>query len=150
MKVRTSFGECSPASRRRLNAFGKGRYGAVISKLRCSSDEAWPLRVEAPAGNQLLHRGRVVARAETLLAVERMRGIDRGHVELDTEPGRGRHLHLAVDDLERPSGQRLAVLPDPVRIDRGDAAGRRGGDVREHRERDVEVVVRVRAPRQAP
>ena len=43
----------------------------------------------------------------------------------------------------------LAVLPDPVGVDRGDLAGRGGADVGEHRERNVEVVVGVRAPGQA-
>ena len=56
----------------------------------------------------------------------------------------------AALDLQRLLRQALAVLPDPVRVDRGDAPGRGGADVREHRERDVEVVVRVRAPGQAP
>ena len=58
--------------------------------------------------------------------------------------------HQAADDLQRLLRQALAVLPDPVRVDRGDAARRGGADVREHRQRDVEVVVRVRAPGQAP
>ena len=53
-------------------------------------------------------------------------------------------------DLERLSGQALAVLPDPVRVDGGDPAGRRGGDVREHGQGNIEVVVGVRAPGQAP
>ena len=71
-------------------------------------------------------------------------------VEFDTEAGRSRHGEVAVDDLERLLGDALAVLPDPVGVDGGDVARRRGGDVGEHRQRHVEVVVGVRTPRQAP
>ena len=79
-----------------------------------------------------------------------MRLLDLGHVELDAEAGLLRHLDEAAFDLQRLFRQALAVLPDPVRVDRRDAAGRRRADVGEHRQRDVEVVVRVRAPGQAP
>jgi hypothetical protein len=65
-------------------------------------------------------------------------------------PGFIRHLHQAVDDAQRLPGQALLpFLPDPVRVDRGDLARRGGGGVREHRQRHVEMVVRMRAPGQA-
>src|SRR5438067_2353329 len=79
-----------PARRSRLNAFGMAEYGAVIVGLR-SANEARALRVERPAGNQVLHRGRIVTRAESHAAVERVRPLHLHHVELDTEPRTVRH-----------------------------------------------------------
>jgi hypothetical protein len=100
--------------------------------------------------NQVLHRDRIVAGAEAVLAIERVRRLDGRQVELDTESRCARHLHMAADDRERlfvsawPSCQIQCVSIAVTRPGAG------GGDVGEHRERDVEVVVRVRAPRQAP
>ena len=65
-------------------------------------------------------------------------------------PGRSGTCELAVDDLQRVFGEALAVLPDPMRVDRGDFARRGRGHVGEHRQRDVEVIVGVRAPGEAP
>ena len=61
-----------------------------------------------------------------------------------------RALQLAVLDLQRLFGEPLAVLPDPVRVDCGDLAGRGRRHVREHGERNIEMVVRVRSPGQPP
>jgi len=40
--------------------------------------------------DQVLHRDRVVARAEAVLLIERMRLLDLDHVELDAEARRSR------------------------------------------------------------
>ena len=56
----------------------------------------------------------------------------------------------AAFDPQRIARQPLAVLPDPMRVDRGDLARRGRGHVREHRERNIEVIVRVRAPGEPP
>ena len=79
-----------------------------------------------------------------------MRSLDGGHVEIDTEARPIRQANRAGFDAQRLLREPLAVLPDPVRVDGGDAARRRGGYVSEHGERNVEVVVRVRPPREAP
>jgi len=51
------------------------------------------------------------------------------HVELDTQSRLVGHGEVSVDDLVRLGGDPLTVLPDPVRVDGGDVAGSRGGDV---------------------
>ena len=73
-----------------------------------------------------------------------------GHVEFDAQARLLRHLRPGRRRSGTAPRQALAVLPDPVRVDRGHAARRRGGDMGEHRQRHVEVVVRMRAPGQAP
>ena len=65
-------------------------------------------------------------------------------------PGRSGTVELAVNDLQRVFGEALAVLPDPMGVDRGDFAGRCRGYVGKHCERDVKVIVGVRAPGEAP
>ena len=55
-----------------------------------------------------------------------MRFLDLGPIELDAQPRRLGHLDAPTDDLQRLLREALAVLPDPVRIDRRHAA-RRGG-----------------------
>src|SRR5438270_12105801 len=87
--------------------------------------EAGTLVVEGPAGDQVLHGNSVIAGAESMLLVEVMRGVDGGSVDFDTQARPVRHRDLAALDLERFLGQCLAVLPDPVGVDRGDVAGRR-------------------------
>src|SRR3954447_12826830 len=111
--------------------------------------EAGTLVVEGPAGDQVLHGNSVIAGAESMLLVEVMRGVDGGPVDFDTQARPLRHGDLAALDLEWLLGQRLAVLPDPVRVDRGDLAGGGGADMGEPGERDVEMVVGVRTPGQA-
>ncbi len=78
-----------------------------------------------------------------------MRGLELGGVDLDAQAGLLRDRDLASLDEQRLLGEALAFLPDPVGVHRGDVAGRGGADVREHRERDVEVVVRMRSPGEA-
>src|ERR1700739_1303987 len=60
------------------------RYGR---KPPWSPHQAWPLVVEGPARDEELHGDRVIARAEAVLPVQRMRRLDRGAVDLDPEAG---------------------------------------------------------------
>jgi hypothetical protein len=46
-----------------------------------------------------------------------------------------------VGDAERVGGEALALLPYPVGVNGGDAAGRGGGDVGEHRQREAEASI---------
>src|SRR5262249_50823196 len=108
------------------------------------------LVVEPPAGDQVLHRLGVVACAQRLVLVEPMRCLDLRHVDLDTETRPVGNGNCATDDLQGLLGQALTVLPDPVGGDSGDLSRRGGGDGREHRKRDVEVIVGVGPPGQAP
>src|SRR5437868_3593137 len=62
----------------------------------CLADHAGPLVVELPAGNEELHRGRVVTRAQAMLPVELVRGGEPGLVDLDAEAGTLRHVHHAA------------------------------------------------------
>src|SRR5450830_1520185 len=106
--------------------------------------------VELPARNQVLHGDGVVPRTESLGLVQRVGGHDLLHVDLDAEARRRWHVDHAADDLERIAREALPVLPDPVRVDGSDVARRGGGNLREHRQRNVEVVVGMRTPGQAP
>src|SRR5262245_66659887 len=100
-------------------------------------------RVEFPLRNQKLHGNRVIPRTQTHAFVTAMRGIDLRHVYLDAETWPLRDLNRTLDDLERVFGQPLAVLPDPVRVNCSDLAGRGCSDVSKHRKRDVEMIVRM-------
>src|SRR6516225_781590 len=79
-----------------------------------------------------------------------MRRLDLRHVDLHPETGPIGNGNHAAHNLQRLLRQALSVLPDPVRIDRGDLARRGRGDMREHRQRNVEMVVGMRSPGQAP
>src|SRR5262249_15803870 len=48
-----------------------------------SADQRRALVVETPAGDQVLHRDRVVALAQAVAQVQLVRGLDRGHVQRD-------------------------------------------------------------------
>ena len=71
------------------------------------------------------------------------------HVQLHTQAWLLGHLHVAAFDLQWLLGQALAVLPYPVRVNGGDLARRGCAHMREHGQRDVEVVVGMGAPGQA-
>src|SRR6185369_2086951 len=118
---------------------------SVFLALKCRA-----LRVEFPAGYQVLHGHRVVSRPQAVLLVKLVGFLDLGHVELDAQAGLLGYLDHAADDLQRVAREPLAVLPDPVGVDRGDTAWRGGGHMREHGQRNVEMVVGMRAPGQAP
>jgi hypothetical protein len=50
------------------------------------AEEARPLGIEFPIGDQILHRHGVVPHTQTLLIVELVRFLHPGHVELNSEP----------------------------------------------------------------
>src|ERR1700736_6389181 len=78
-----------------------------------------------------------------------MRSLDGAAIDLDAETGAIGDRALGAPDLQWFLGKRLAVLPDPVGIDRSDLARRGGADMGEHGERDVKVIVGMRAPGEA-
>src|SRR5271170_6461815 len=79
-----------------------------------------------------------------------MRAGDLFHINLDSESGTIWHSEFSVHDLQWLLCKPLAVLPDPMRIDRGDLARRCRGDMCVHCQRDVEVIVRMRPPGETP
>src|SRR5207302_3579264 len=115
-----------------------------------SAHKAGTLIVELPARDQVLHGDRIVARPERFLLVHAVVLLELRHIDLDAQARFLRHRHLSPDDLERLERQLLALLPDPMCIDRSDVArsGRRA--MREHRERNIEMVVRMRTPGKSP
>src|ERR1700730_4964018 len=115
-----------------------------------STYQARPFRVEGPIGNEVLHRGCVVPGAGAQTIVKTMSLFDPLQVKFDAKPWLPRDAYAARFDLERRTGQRLPVLPYPVGVDRRDSARRSGRHMREHRQRNIEVAVRVRPPCEAP
>src|SRR3974390_2157890 len=75
-----------------------------------------------------------------------MRRIELLEIELYSQSGPLRHSDLTRDDPEWLFCQPLSVLPNPMGVDRRDAAGSGGSDLREHGQRDVEVIVGMRPP----
>ncbi|MNE32919.1 hypothetical protein D3C80_1265520 [compost metagenome] len=71
-------------------------------------------------------------------------------IQLHPKPRPRRHVHMPVDDAQWFAGQALAVLPDPVGVDRSDFTRRRSRHLGEHCQRDIEVVVGMRTPGQPP
>src|SRR4051794_1492790 len=61
------------------------------------ADQAGPLRIEFPALDQVLHGQRIVAGAEPVLQVERVRGGQGAAVQLDAQS-------RTVRDLDGPAG----------------------------------------------
>src|SRR3984885_13663932 len=76
--------------------------------------------------------------------------LDALQVDLDAEAGASGQLDFSMDDGERLSGQALAVLPDPMRIDGGYLTRSSRSHMGEHGQRNVEVIVGVRSPSEAP
>ena len=71
------------------------------------------------------------------------------HIQLHAQTRLRRYLHHATFDFKRLFSQALiAFLPDPVGIDSGNFARRRRRNMSKHRQRNIKVVVRVRAPGQ--
>src|SRR5262249_37602958 len=93
---------------------------------------------------------RVIPRTQAHAFIAVMCGFDLRHVYLDAKTWPLGDRDRTFDDLERVFSQALAVLPDPVRVDCRDFAGRSGSDVSKHRKRNIELVVRMCAPGQAP
>ena len=97
-----------------------------------------------------MHGLGVVARPEAVVLVKLVGRFERGHVDLDAEAGAVGYRRSCPPTICSGSlRQLLAVLPDPVGVDRGDLARRGRRHMREHRQRDVEMVVGMRAPGQA-
>ena len=97
-----------------------------------------------------MHRQRVITRPQAVFLVQLMRFHDLVHIQLYAQTRRSRNLYHTAFDFKRLFGQALvALLPDPVGVDGGNVARRGSRHVGEHRQRDVEVVVGVRAPGQA-
>jgi len=62
-------------------------------------------------------------------------------INLDPKPWPVWNAHLPVHDLERVLRKPLAILPDPVSVDGSDFSRGRGRGVRDHGERDIEVII---------
>ncbi len=93
-----------------------------------------------------MHLRCIVARAQCLRLVELMRPLDGIEIEIDAKARALRHSQHAIADQKRIERETLPILPDPVRVNGRDGAGRGGRYMRNHRQGNVEVVVRVRAP----
>ncbi|CAH0204535.1 hypothetical protein SRABI106_01607 [Rahnella aquatilis] len=77
--------------------------------------------------------------------------MDLIHIDLHAQPRFFRHFDFPVHNLQRLFGQALvAFLPDPVRIYRCRFTRYGCTDMGKHRQRNVEMVIRMAAPRQAP
>lgn len=75
------------------------------------------LAVKFPAGDQILHRHRVITRASRQRLIGLMGFLHLRPVQLDTKAWRIRYGNLAVLNLQRIFGQTtVAFLPDPVSI----------------------------------
>lgn len=73
----------------------------AVSGSAGSAVQRGALGVELPTRNQILHGHGVVARTQAVPLVKLVRLLDLSHVEFNTEAGFFRHLHMAVDDLQR-------------------------------------------------
>ena len=101
---------------------------------KLSSGEARTFLVEGPVRDEKLHSHSVVACAEPVLPIKSVRRLDRGAIYLNAEAGTFWNRNLAIPDLQGLFCQCLAVLPDPMGVDRGHFAGRSRSDVSEHGE----------------
>src|SRR5277367_6683670 len=82
--------------------------------------------------------------------MQRMSRFEPLQVDLDAETGTVWELDRPIDDLERLPGQTLAVLPDPMSIYSGYVSRSCRRYMGKHGQRDVEVIVGVRSPGEAP
>ena len=86
---------------------------------------------------------------QAVLQVQAVGALHFVHVQLHTQTRLLGQVNETILDLERLLGQALTVLPDPVRVDGRDAPRRGSAHMGEHRQRDIEVVVGMRAPGQS-
>ena len=114
-----------------------------------SADEAGLFMIKSPAGNEELHRNSVIAGTQAHRLVSFVRLLDFGHVDFEAEAGFVRYANETPLNFVRRFGEALAILPDPVGVDRRYLAWRGGTNVGEHGERNIKVVVRMRAPGEA-
>ena len=103
-----------------------------------------------PAGDQVLHGLCVIPVMGGQLPIQCVGGHNAVHVQVDAQTGSIRHLKASVPDLRRVVQQVLAVLPDPVGVQRGGGAHGGGPHLRKGGQCDIEVVVGMHAPRQPP
>src|SRR5207247_1546141 len=75
---------------------------------------------------------------------------DLVHVRFHAKSWSGGHRYVTADDSKRLLCQSLPILPDPMSVDRLYPTWRRCGNMREHRERYIEMTIRMRAPCQSP
>jgi hypothetical protein len=109
-----------------------------------------PLGVKCPVRNQKLHGDGIITRAEPHLVVALVSQFDLCHINFYTQAGLIRNADETFNNFERLFGQALALLPNPMSVNRGDLARRGGGNVGEHRQRNIEMVVRMGSPGEAP
>ena len=84
-----------------------------------------------------------------MLLIQLMRFHHLIHIQLHAQARFRRNLHHTALDCKRFFGQSLVTfLPDPMGIDSGNFPRRRRRDMSKHRQRNIKVVVRVRAPGQ--
>src|ERR1035441_4585316 len=129
------FGAIGAGTDRDVQRWQRNRPVRAPDPRQCSTDQAGALVVERPAWNEKLHGRCVVARRCFNPCVELICTFHLRHVNLDAESWFVRRRDLAVHDSQGLFGEALAVLPDPVRVDRGDRSRGCRGDVREHGER---------------
>src|SRR5262245_24888241 len=79
-----------------------------------------------------------------------MRRFNLRHVDFDAEARSLWNEHRAFDDFQWLLCQSLTILPNPMRIDCSDVTWSRGRDMGEHSKRDVEVIILMRSPGEAP
>src|SRR5215475_1460672 len=95
-----------------------------------SAHERRTLGVEDPPWNQKLHRNGVVARTESHAGVTPMCQLNLCHIDFNAQPWTLGDCDRAFDNLERFFGEALAVLPDPMGVDRRDLPRCSSRDVR--------------------
>src|SRR5262249_32283898 len=114
------------------------------------ADKTRALVVKLPSWDQILHRHGVVAGADSHLFVQRVRLLDLNEIRLNAEPRTFGHPQMSISNFQGVLREALPVVPNPVSVDGSDLARRCRGNMGEHRERNVEVIVGVRSPSQAP
>ena len=102
-----------------------------------------PLGIKFPIGDQVLHRHGVVAPTQAISAVELMGMFELGWIDFYSQTRSLRHVQSPVADSKWVSRESLALLPDPMRVNRGHFSGRGRRYVGEHGQRYVKMVIRV-------
>ena len=83
------------------------------------TNQAWGLWVKAPPWQERLHANRIIACTSAHAAVKLVSLFDSLDVEIHSQAGAFRRRYSAVLDAQRLTGESLAVLPYPVRVDGG-------------------------------
>ena len=114
------------------------------------ANHARALGIELPSWQEKLHRTRIIARTQPHFIVERMCAFHLLQIDFHSEPWTLWNLNPAIFNPKWLSCKPLSILPNPVGIDSRYSSRRRRRHMRKHRERNIEVVVRVRPPGQSP